>query len=64
MSTKYRYKKYARMGLVNRRADCMTQVDVAWISDLTRPFIIVLLKVPTVSGTLSLESHLGVACES
>lgn len=58
------YEKYARMKLVNRRVDRMTQVDVAWISDLTRPFIIVLLKVSEVNGTLSPQSHLGVACAS
>lgn len=58
------YEKYARMKLVNRRVDQMTQVDVAWISDLTRPFIIVLLKVPQVNGPLLPESHLGVACAS
>lgn len=58
------YGKYAGMKLINRRVDRMTQTDVAWMSDLTRPFIIVLLKVPKVSGALLPESHLGVACES
>lgn len=58
------YTKYAGMRVINRRIDQMTQIDVATISDLTRPFAIVLLKQPKVSGTLSPESHLGVACES
>lgn len=58
------YEKYARMKVVHRRSDRSTKADVAWISDLTRPFVIVLLKVDRVDGSLSPESHLGVACES
>lgn len=37
---------------------------MAWLSDLTRPFVIVLIKSAKVNGTLSPQSHLGVACES
>lgn len=58
------YEKYARMKVVHRRSDRATNVDVAWISDRTRPFVIVLLKVDKIDGLLSPESHLGVACES
>jgi catechol 2,3-dioxygenase-like lactoylglutathione lyase family enzyme len=58
------YEKYARMKVVHRRSDRTTKSDVAWISDRTRPFVIVLLKVEKIAGLLSPESHLGVACES
>lgn len=58
------YAKYARMKVVHRRSDRTTKTDVAWISDLTRPFVIVLLKVDKIEGSLLPESHLGVACES
>lgn len=58
------YAKYARMKVINRRVDRITKVDVAALGDLTRPFVIVLLKQPQVNGELLPESHLGVACES
>lgn len=58
------YQKYACMKIVHRRVDEKTQVDVAWISDLTRPFVIVLLKMPKIKGKLLPQSHLGVALES
>ncbi len=57
------YEKYAQMKVVHRRSDKITQSDVAWISDLTRPFVIVLLKAK-VNSTLLPESHLGVACST
>jgi catechol 2,3-dioxygenase-like lactoylglutathione lyase family enzyme len=58
------YAKYAGMKVVHRRVDSTTQTDVAWISDLTRPFVIVLIKVMQVNNTLLPASHLGVACQS
>jgi catechol 2,3-dioxygenase-like lactoylglutathione lyase family enzyme len=56
------YTKYAHFQVVHRRTDAGTKSDVAWISDLTRPFVIVLLKVDQVSSALLPNSHLGVAC--
>lgn len=58
------YEKYARMKVVHRRIDRNTNFEVAWISDLSRPFAIVLIQSTEVNGTLSPKSHLGVACES
>ncbi|BAQ62175.1 Sll5075 protein [Geminocystis sp. NIES-3708] len=58
------YEKYAQMKVVHRRKDTVSQSDVAWISDLTRPFVIVLIKMPKVEGRLTPQSHLGVALES
>lgn len=58
------YAKYAHFQVVHRRTDDRTKSDVAWINDLTRPFVIVLLKVDCVSSPLLLESHLGVACKT
>ena len=58
------YAKYAQMQVVHYRVDPHSHRDVAWISDLTRPFVIVLIKVPQVNNQLLPISHLGVACES
>ncbi len=58
------YAKYAQMTVVHHRIDQATQSDVAWISDLTRPFVIVLIKVAKVEGVLSPQSHLGVAYQN
>ncbi|MGF1486212.1 MAG: VOC family protein [Prochloraceae cyanobacterium] len=58
------YEKYAGMKVVHRRVDKTTDVEVVWISDLSRPFAIVLMGATEVNGKLSPQSHLGVACES
>ncbi|MEH2069571.1 MAG: VOC family protein [Nostoc sp.] len=55
------YTRYAQMTVVHRRTDEAIQSDVAWISDLTRPFVIVLIQVAKVEGVLLPQSHLGVA---
>jgi catechol 2,3-dioxygenase-like lactoylglutathione lyase family enzyme len=49
---------YARMQVVHRRA------GVVWLSDKTRPFVIVLAQVPTVDHPLLPFAHLGVGCAS
>jgi catechol 2,3-dioxygenase-like lactoylglutathione lyase family enzyme len=69
------YRKYASMEVVHQRADSDHGTRVAWISDGTRPFVIVLIEsastVPgsglipkVVSQLLPPFSHLGVACAS
>lgn len=58
------YAKYARMQVVHRRTDQATGSDVVWISDRTRPFVIVLIQTPTVENPLLPSAHLGVACAS
>ena len=52
------YATYANFEVVHRRP------DVVWISDKTRPFVIVLAQVETVEVQLAPFSHLGVGCES
>jgi catechol 2,3-dioxygenase-like lactoylglutathione lyase family enzyme len=55
------YARYAEMQTVHRRVD--QGVPVVWLSDLTRPFVVVLLQTD-VTHTLGGWSHLGVACPS
>jgi lactoylglutathione lyase len=58
------YEKYARMAVVDRREQ-EGGVRVVWLSDHTRPFVIVLLETPDPRDTpLGPLGHLGVACES
>ncbi|MBD1861329.1 MULTISPECIES: VOC family protein [Trichocoleus] len=58
------YGKYANMEAVHRRTDPKTGENVAWLTDHTRPFVIVLLQEPNVEHKLLPPAHLGVACES
>lgn len=59
------YAKYARMEVVHRRPrETNPQLEIAWLSDRTRPFVLVLAEVPTVEGPLGPFAHLGVACAS
>ena len=57
------YKKYARMDVVHRRQE-EDGLEVAWITDQTRPFVVVLLQKPQVEHRLLPPAHLGVACET
>ena len=52
------YFKYAKMQVVHRRR------EVVWLSDKTRPFVIVLMESPDVPFPLMPFAHLGVACGS
>src|SRR5436190_24349928 len=56
------YAKYARMLVVHRRTDAESGRIVAWISDRTRPFAIVLIAASPVHAVLAPWTHLGVAC--
>lgn len=56
------YQTYANMQVVHRRAE--TGVPVVWLSDKTRPFIIVLIQSDSVQPVLSPMAHLGVGCRS
>jgi len=56
------YVKYAGMHVVHRRASKERGSRVAWISDRTRPFVVVLIEMPTVDTVLSPIAHLGVGC--
>jgi catechol 2,3-dioxygenase-like lactoylglutathione lyase family enzyme len=59
------YARFADMEVVHRRTG-HDGVNVAWMSDLTRPFVIVLLENrPAVDdGRLGGWAHLGVGCAS
>jgi catechol 2,3-dioxygenase-like lactoylglutathione lyase family enzyme len=62
-STRF-YEKYARMAVVHRR-DQQDGVRVAWLTDHTRPFVIVLIETAARGDTpLGPSGHLGVACAS
>jgi len=52
------YSTFAGMTVVHRRP------QVVWLSDKTRPFVIVLIEVPKVEASLRPSAHLGVACAS
>ena len=52
------YARYARMQVVHRRE------GVVWLSDRTRPFVIVLITSHAAVDPLRPDAHLGVACES
>lgn len=56
------YEKYAHMTVVHRRTDGDSGRVVAWISDRTRPFAIVLICTSPVHAVLAPWTHLGVAC--
>ena len=57
------YQQYARMEAVHRRTE-EDGKQVAWITDHTRPFVIVLLEKSQVDHPLLPPAHIGVACES
>jgi len=52
------YASYAAMQVVHRRP------GVVWISDRTRPFVIVLIEADDVADPLRPVAHLGVGCAS
>ncbi len=58
------YSKYANMSVIHERIDAETSVRVIWISDKTRPFVIVLLQNKHPETILKPLSHLGVGCAS
>lgn len=57
------YAKYARMKVVHQRAE--GEIRVAWMTDHTRPFVIVLAQMGEHRDTpLAPFGHIGVGCES
>ena len=59
------YAKYAGMDVVHRRTQQSDPTsDIGWLSDRTRPFVLVLAESPSVERPLGPFAHLGVACES
>ncbi len=55
------YERFAAMQVVHSRTEPETGARVVWLSDLTRPFVIVLIE-SAVSHTLGGFAHLGVGC--
>jgi len=58
------YDRFARMKVVHQREDPVSHRHVVWLSDGTRPFVIVLIEVERVVVTLGGWAHLGVGCSS
>jgi len=59
------YDRYARMQVVHRRTDPDSGTSVAWISDLTRPFVIVLIEAPALDERLGgAYCHVGLGVAS
>ena len=56
------YARYAAMQVVHERTDATTGVRVAWLSDRTRPFAVVLIGAGKVGTVLAPIAHLGVGC--
>jgi catechol 2,3-dioxygenase-like lactoylglutathione lyase family enzyme len=57
------YASYAGLNVVHDRIDEQEGTRVVWLSDLTRPFVIVLIQMD-VSHQLGGLAHLGVGCAS
>ncbi len=59
------YAKYTGLRVVHRRARARDKDrDIAWLSDRTRPFVLVLAEAATVENPMGPFAHLGVACAS
>lgn len=58
------YASYAHMQVVHKRLDGTSGIPVVWLSDGTRPFVIVLIQKEVVQPVLSPLAHLGVGCQS
>lgn len=58
------YGRYAGMRVVHSRGDAASGRRVVWISDATRPFVVVLIEADQVSARLEGIAHLGVGCSS
>ncbi len=58
------YQTFAAMKVVHRRVDETDDVGVVWLSDHTRPFVLVLLETEKVEHALRPNAHLGVGCVS
>lgn len=58
------YGRYAGMEVVHRRKSEDDGSEVVWLSDRTRPFVIVLIEVEEIGTKLGPLAHLGVGCSS
>ena len=58
------YAEYANMKVVHERGIEPGSTRVVWLSDQTRPFVIVLMESNQPAPPLGPFAHLGVGCES
>ena len=59
------YSRYVDMQVVHRRTDHATGHSVVWLSDLTRPFVLVLIEATAIDHALTgTWSHIGVGVRS
>jgi len=58
------YARYAAMEIVHQRIDQESGKEVVWLSDRTRPFVLVLIEHETPDPVLKPFAHLGVGCSS
>lgn len=58
------YARFAAMRVVHERSDPADGRRVVWLSDGTRPFVIVLIQAEKVASPLLPIAHLGVGCAS
>jgi catechol 2,3-dioxygenase-like lactoylglutathione lyase family enzyme len=59
------YERYAEMHVVHRRTDATSGTSVAWISDRTRPFVLVLIEVAQLDSRLGgAYCHVGMGVAS
>ena len=58
------YRKYANMKVVHERKDSDSGKRVLWLSDLTRPFVLVLIEDASAEPILKPNAHLGIGCNS
>ncbi len=56
------YRCYAKMEVVHRRRGEDDGREVVWLSDRSRPFVIVLIEMETIETRLGPFAHLGVGC--
>lgn len=58
------YARFAAMEIVHQRVDAESGRRVVWLSDKTRPFVIVLAESKEIGAVLKPFAHLGVGCAS
>ncbi|MCU0270790.1 MAG: VOC family protein [Acidimicrobiales bacterium] len=58
------FATYASLQVVHRRSGDHDGADVAWMGDLSRPFVVVLIQTETASHPLGGWNHLGVGVDT
>lgn len=58
------YARYAAFEVVHRRPRTDESMEVAWLGDGRRPFVLVLIETEDVRTRLAPMAHLGIALES